>query len=133
MKPTETKSDYPLILAAASIVLNFVTLFVCVIVFNHSGKPNQDLNALAVSITMIEIFLVIVALGGFWMLRTNVIATARAETQQYLNEQQSALMSRMEVVARETAETTARRVMEERDAAKPQPANDLQTEAFGQE
>lgn len=130
MKANETKDDYARTLAAASIVLNFVMLSLCFLVFNVSGYPKEDTNALAVSITTIEIFLVIVALGGFWMLRQSVIATAQTQTQEYLNEQQSTLMSRMEEAARETADTTARRVLEELQDDTPKPETDKQTAAF---
>jgi len=133
MQPDERKIDFALNLAAASIVVNFLVLAVCLFVFNHSGMPKEDTNALAVSVTTIEIFLVIVALGGYWMLRTDVTGTARATTHQYLQQQQVALISAAETEARKTAEATTRRVMEERDAAKPQPASDPQTAAFGQE
>ncbi len=91
MQPDETRSTYATTLAAASIALNVVVLGLCFLVFNLSGKPIEDTNALAVSITTIEIFLVVVALGGFWMLRNNVINTARAETQEYLKTRQDAL------------------------------------------
>lgn len=130
MQPDERKIDFALNLAAASIVFNFLVLAVCLFVFNHSGMPKEDTNALAVSITTIEIFLVIVALGGFWMLRQSVIATARTQTQEYLKEQQGALMSRMEEAARETADATARRVLEELQDDTPKPETDKQTAAF---
>lgn len=130
MQTDATRTTYALGLAAASVVCNFVVLGLCFLIFNLSGKPTEDTNALAVSITTIEIFLVIVALGGFWMLRTSVLATARSETRQYLKDQETALKSAVEKVARETAETTASRVLEELLDSTPKPQTDKQTAAF---
>lgn len=103
---------YAISIAGVSLVSNLVILTVVLLVFNHSGFPNEDTNALAVSVTTIEIFLVIVALGGFWMLRQTVDDRAKRETQAMLKHLGPTLISAAEDEARRTAERTALRVLE---------------------
>lgn len=48
-----------------------------VFLWNSSGE--KDLDALSVSLTILEIFLVIFAVSGFWLVRANARETARDE------------------------------------------------------
>lgn len=74
----------------ASIALNFIVLCAILLVWN-AGGDKTDIDALAVSITALEIILAIVAVGGFWTLK-------------------GAARERAEEVAREVAEKEARDV-----------------------
>lgn len=74
----EKRISLALTLTTSSILLNLLVLFCVTLKFNVSGRT-EDIDALAVSVTTIEIFLVIVALGGFWLLRGTVEKAAREE------------------------------------------------------
>jgi hypothetical protein len=86
---------YALSLATASVVLNFLTLFVILLWWNTSGSP-RDWNSVAVSLSGLQIFLIIVALGGFWIFR-GIVREQAEETARSL----------AKPVAREIAATTA--------------------------
>lgn len=66
---------YALELATFSIICNFVLLFFVVLTWNSYGKISED-NHISVGLTTIEIFLIVVALCGFWMLRPVVTDAA---------------------------------------------------------
>ncbi|WP_226549156.1 hypothetical protein [Celeribacter naphthalenivorans] len=66
---------YALDLASFSILWNVILTFAVVLTWNSYGNIPDD-NHISVGLTTIEIFLVVVALSGFWMLRTIVAETA---------------------------------------------------------
>ena len=72
-------------------VYGLFLLFGLVLTWNVAGNDNA--NTLSISITVLEIFLVVFAVGGFWLIRSNAREAARDE-------------------ARETAERIAREIAE---------------------
>lgn len=72
---------YALHLASLSFVANIVLLLVVGLMWNSYGNIG-NIDAAGVALTTIEIFLVIVALGGFWILRGHVQSIAFAASQE---------------------------------------------------
>ncbi len=60
----EKQVRYAICLATASIIINILVFFAVVLAWNTLDRE-KDLNALAVSITTIEVALVLFGLGGF--------------------------------------------------------------------
>ena len=60
-----------------SVVMNAALLFVFFVVFNSLNRGQTQLDVLAISITVLEIFLAVVAIGGFWLIRDAAISRAR--------------------------------------------------------
>ena len=81
------------------------------------------MDTLTISVTTIEVFLVVVAFGGFWLLRGTVSHQAREETQRQLKLWQADITSAIEMAARETAEVVALRVAEARFARNDEAHN----------
>lgn len=67
----EDPLKYALHLASLSFIANIVLLLVVGLMWNSYGNIG-NIDAAGVALTTIEIFLVIVALGGFWILRGHV-------------------------------------------------------------
>ena len=59
---------YAVELASLSIICNIILLFAVILTWNSYGNIPDD-NHISVALTAIEIFLIIVAFAGFWMLR----------------------------------------------------------------
>lgn len=100
----DSRVTYALSLSVASVVLNFLTLFVILLRWNTSGVP-ANWNSVAVSITALEVFLVVTALSGFWLFRGIVkdrAAEVASEVSREIAEAEAA--ERAEVVAFRAAE-----------------------------
>lgn len=95
----EKSLDYWKTMTAVSIVLNLVVLFTVVFNFNRLGHIS-NYDTLALSITTIEIFLVIVGFGGIWILSGVVEKTTQKAAQNVMED------------CRNTAEEAARDVAE---------------------
>ncbi len=67
---------------ACFIVLGFAILFIFLIW--NSTHTAQNFDALTISITALEIFLIVTAFGGFWLLRGVVEKKAEETTKEYL-------------------------------------------------
>lgn len=120
--------SYALNFTAASVALNFVTLFVVALWWNTSGSdPSWD--AVSVSLTVLEVFLAIIALGGFWLFRGIVkehAATVARDVACNIAEEE----------AKETAGIVAARAAEEAIATKlgnGEESTKAQVAAFGEE
>lgn len=112
-----------LTLASASLAVNLVVFATILLLFNLSGLPVSNMDTLTISVTTIEVFLVVVAFGGFWLLRGTVSHQAREETQRQLKLWQADITSAIEMAARETAEVVALRVAEARFARNDEAHN----------
>lgn len=67
--------------------LHFAWFFLILLVWNCAGNEDASLNTLSVSITTLEIFLVILALGGFWIIRGEVRERVKQETRSLVHEE----------------------------------------------
>lgn len=76
-----------------SVGLGFINLFLTILLWNISGKI-PDADSLAISLTVLEIFLAVIAVSGFFLIR-------------------SAAMTRAEEEASSVAEVTAKREVAE--------------------
>lgn len=65
---------YAIDLAAVSLIWNAVMTFFVILMWNSYGEISKT-NNIAVGLTAIEIFLIVAAFSGFWMLR-NTVANA---------------------------------------------------------
>lgn len=123
----ETRTAYALNLATASVLLNFLTLFIILLRWNLTGGvPEWD--PVSISLTVLEIFLVVIALGGFWIFRGIVKEHAEKIAK-------AAACEIAEAEALETAEVVATRVAEAAVAAKLGMDDDrtsAQVAAFGE-
>jgi hypothetical protein len=95
---------------AVSVFMNFLTLSIVVYIWNTSGGK-VEYDALALSITTLEIILAIVAVGGFWMIRGAASESARERAEEVAREV-------AEKEARDVAEPAARRATEDFLSAK---------------
>lgn len=78
-----------------AVVLGLVNLFLIVLLWNVSGQVS-DIDSLSVSITVLEMFLAVVALGGFWVIRGSAREAAATEARDIAK-------SQAEQIARQTA------------------------------
>ncbi|TNE47796.1 MAG: hypothetical protein EP341_09095 [Sphingomonadales bacterium] len=88
---------------AAAVVISIFDLFLILLLWNVSGGL-EDVDSLAVSITVLEVFIAIAAIGGFWTLRSSA-RDAAAEEARSISEE----VSKREV--KEIAAPVARRAM----------------------
>ncbi|MEP5167456.1 MAG: hypothetical protein ABJQ23_06840 [Shimia thalassica] len=72
---------YALDLASLSILINIVLGFFVILTWNSYGRIPDD-NHISVGLTTIEIFLIVVAFSGFWMLRSLVVEAAVQVTEE---------------------------------------------------
>ncbi len=77
---------YALDLASLSIIANIVLGFFVVLTWNTYGKVSEN-NHIAIGLTTIEIFLIVVAFSGFWMLRSLVVEAAVAVAKEAVAEE----------------------------------------------
>jgi len=92
-------------LVVFSIILNFLVLFIILLRWNLSGVPN-DFDTISISLTVLEMFLFVVALGGFWMFR-GIVKEKAEDVAKSVSEPIA------KEIAQKTAEIVARRVAEE--------------------
>ena len=122
----DSRVELALTLAAISVALNIVTLFVILLRWNMSGTPPKW-DAVAVSLTVLEIFLAIIALGGFWLFR-GIVKDHAAEVAKQVS------IEIAEAEAKETAQVVAFRAAEAAIALKlgtDEDATQAQVDAFG--
>ncbi|MBO0663226.1 hypothetical protein LQ948_11340 [Jiella sp. MQZ9-1] len=62
-----------------NVALHCLWAFLIGLMWNRTGK--SDSSAIAVSITVLQTFLVVAAFGGFWLLRSEALARAAQEIQ----------------------------------------------------
>jgi hypothetical protein len=99
----DANADYCLTICTLSVVLN-ILVFGTILLFWNSPPRSANTDALAISITTIEVFLVVVALGGFWLLRRDVINTSKEEAEK--------ILAKCEDSAEKTARAVAQRVVD---------------------
>ena len=109
---------YALDLASYSFLLNVVLLIVVGLMWNTYGDISE-INAISVGLTTIEIFLVIVALGGFWILRGNVQTLAFEVSQQAAEEATKSFFEEFKPELRRRVEELVAAELEERMTAAP--------------
>lgn len=87
------KDDYNPLQSARSCMMRhgwwvnpLITLVLFLLVINSHQGRNADLNATAVSITTLEIFLAVIAVTGFWVIRREAIAAAEEVAKEMINE-----------------------------------------------
>lgn len=77
--------------------------FGLILLYWNMGNPNPDWNSIAISLTVLEIFLALVAIAGFWLLRGEARAAAADEARSVAAELRDSSAKRAEEVARSTA------------------------------
>ncbi|WP_139199542.1 hypothetical protein [Pseudooceanicola nitratireducens] len=124
----KSRIDFALTLSTAAIILNVVVLFVVLLRWNLMGT-DPNLDPVAVSLTVLEIFLAVIALGGFWLFR-GIVKEHAEEIAKAVAREVS------ETEAADTAYVVALRVAEATISAKmgiDESATQAQVDAFSED
>lgn len=86
----------------AALILAVLDLFFILLLWNFSGKK-PDLDALAVSISILQMFVGVVALGGFFLIRSAAQRAAEDEARSEFAKFEKTISDEVKAVARRTA------------------------------
>lgn len=94
--------DYAISVSAVSLLTSLIAIFLIVLHWN-SGDAEPDVPYIAVSVTVVQTFVAVAALGGFWLIREAALRKAEQAAREFLEIKYEEIKSDAVAAARRAA------------------------------